>query len=137
MTGGNQGEAHAELIDGLMKSAIGRADLFLWKNHAGFDRRTKTRFGLPGSSDLLGCLATRITPAMVGMTFGRFLGCEAKTGKADPSKKQSAFGAALERVGGVYLVARDPDAIKRFILYGEGDHGRNANHAAGQNVGGP
>lgn len=56
------------------------------------------RFGLPGSSDVLG---------LVGPS-GRFLAVECKTLKGEQHEQQEKFQAMVERFGGVYVLVRDP-----------------------------
>ncbi|WP_316979211.1 hypothetical protein [Shumkonia mesophila] len=55
-------------------------------------------YGLDGSSDLVGILPG-----------GRFLGCEIKTPDGTQQPNQKKFEAAVNRVGGIYIVARSPD----------------------------
>jgi hypothetical protein len=61
------------------------------------------RFGLKGSSDILACVKKI------------FVGIEVKVGRDRTSADQKKFGAALERAGGIYIVARSvEDVIERL-----------------------
>jgi len=61
------------------------------------------RYGLKGSSDILACIN------------GRFVGVECKAGRDTVKKHQRAFGDALERAGGVYIVARSVDDVRERL----------------------
>ncbi|HMQ92497.1 MAG TPA: hypothetical protein PKA33_15990 [Amaricoccus sp.] len=61
-------------------------------------------FGLPGQSDIQGCLD------------GRWIGIEVKTAKGKQRKSQVAFQRAIEAAGGVYLIARSPEAAVEGIV---------------------
>lgn len=54
------------------------------------------RFGLPGQSDIQGCLN------------GKWIGVEVKTATGKQRKNQAAFQRAIEAAGGFYCVARSP-----------------------------
>lgn len=71
-----------------------------WRNQTGALRDQNgqlVRFGVPGSPDILACRA------------GRFIGIEVKTHTGRQSIQQQRFQAALERAGGLYIVARSVD----------------------------
>lgn len=53
--------------------------------------------GLPGQSDIQGCLD------------GRWIGVEVKSAKGKQRKSQVTFQRAIEAAGGVYIVARSPE----------------------------
>lgn len=57
------------------------------------------RYGLPGSSDILGCIK------------GRFIGIEVKVGRDRQRTNQADFAAAVERAGGIYILARSIDDV--------------------------
>lgn len=52
-------------------------------------------YGLKGSADIIGLLNT-----------GRFLAVEVKTGMARQTKEQKAFQQMIDKLGGLYIVAR-------------------------------
>lgn len=61
------------------------------------------RYGKPGSSDILACIS------------GRFVGVECKCGRDKVRKNQQNFGTALERAGGIYIVARSVDDVRNRL----------------------
>lgn len=81
--------------------AIGRIPgLLCWRNNSGAlpDRSGRViRYGLVGSPDILACYR------------GRFLGIEVKAKDGKQREAQVNFQRALERAGGVYVVARSVD----------------------------
>ncbi len=88
---------HADLVNRLLLavSPLGLA----WSNATGaakVDGRM-LRYGLPGSADILACVD------------GRMIGIEAKVGRDAWRPKQRAFADALNRAGGVYILARSTD----------------------------
>lgn len=88
---------HADLVNRLLLavSPLG----FAWPNASGAasaDDRL-IRYGLPGSSDILACVA------------GRMIGIEAKVGRDAWRPKQQAFARALTGAGGTYILARSTD----------------------------
>lgn len=95
---------HTELVNATLVALSARG-ILCWSNKtgAGFTLQGNfLRFGLPGSSDILGC----IPPT------GRLLAVECKTGNATQRKGQREFEAAVRRCGGLYIVARAPaDAL--------------------------
>ncbi len=69
----------------------------VWKNATGvarFGKRT-VAFGLKGSADIIGLLPG-----------GRFLAIEVKTGNAKQNKDQKNFQIMIEKMGGLYILAR-------------------------------
>lgn len=61
------------------------------------DGKRPIRYGLPGSSDIVGCLA------------GRWVGIEVKTETGKQRDAQIAFQRVIEVAGGIYIVARSPE----------------------------
>lgn len=90
---------HADLVNKLLLavSPLGLA----WSNATGAAKveGRMLRYGLKGSSDILLSLAPT----------GRLYGIEAKVGKDQWRPHQRAFAAALNRAGGVYILARSTD----------------------------
>lgn len=68
-------------------------------------------FGLcEGASDIIGWTPVTITPDMVGKRVAVFTALEVKLPHAKgASKKQLAFGAAVEEAGGIFAVPRSVD----------------------------
>ncbi len=74
------------------------------------------RYGLcTGSADLIGWQSVVITPAMVGQRFARFVSIEVKTPSGRLSPEQETWQAAVQKAGGIAVVARSVDDI-RFLL---------------------
>ena len=75
---------------------------FSWSNPTGAVKSEGRfiRYGLPGSSDILSCIK------------GRFVGVECKVGRDRVRDNQKNFGTALERAGGIYIVARSVDDVR-------------------------
>jgi hypothetical protein len=78
---------------------VGRPDVIIWNHPTGFDPERRIRYGLVGSADLIGCYR------------GRFLAIECKSARGVMSKEQKAFRAAVERIGGMYIVARSVEDV--------------------------
>ena len=78
--------------------AIGRMpDLLVWRQNVGKMIAANGRvvsFGVPGCPDIIGCYR------------GRFIGIEVKAPKGRQSDQQIKFQAAVERAGGIYILAR-------------------------------
>jgi hypothetical protein len=74
------------------------------------------RYGLcTGSADLIGWQSVVITPAMVGQRFARFISIEVKTPTGRLSPEQETWQAAVQKAGGIAVVARSVDDV-RFLL---------------------
>lgn len=81
--------------------------IFAWRNNSGAamlpgrgGAMMPVRFGLKGSSDILGII-----------DGGRFLAVECKQPKKYPTKEQRAFLAAVKDHGGCALVVRSVDDL--------------------------
>lgn len=82
--------------------------VFHWRNNSGAMRTEHgsfVRFGTAGSPDII----------VVLPPHGQILGIEVKDGRGSLSAAQKAFRDALERVGGLYLVARSLDDVIGFL----------------------
>lgn len=80
---------------------------FVWRNNTGAVKIGKRfiRYGTPGSSDILGILPD-----------GRFLAVECKREKGGRlSELQKAFLTAIQINGGVSIVARSVDELKKEL----------------------
>jgi hypothetical protein len=99
------GLEHDFLREATLWLAVG--GVFEWRNNTGVARNPETgqhvRFGIPGGSDLL-CV---VPP------FGRFLGVETKAADGRQSKKQKVFEMAVKSAGGVYVLARTLEDVRR------------------------
>ena len=78
-----------------------------WSNNTGALRDANdrlVRYGLKGSSDILGLIA------------GRFVAVECKAGRDRQRKEQMAFERAVTNAGGVYILARSvDDVVERLV----------------------
>ena len=83
-------------------------NLFIWKNHTGvarsLDSQRIIKYGLQGSADIIGLISD-----------GRFIAIECKTGSAKQSPKQVKFQLAVERFGGVYILAKSVDDFREKL----------------------
>lgn len=68
-----------------------------------------------GSSDLIGWTPVEVTEDMVGQTVAIFTGIEVKTPKGRPTEDQQRFLSAVNSAGGVGMVGRDPEEVKRTL----------------------
>ena len=79
----------------------------VWSNNTGAIKSASGRFqryGLIGSSDILGCSPD-----------GIFVAIEIKTGKAVQNKNQKKFEMAVEKRHGIYMVVRDISDLDVFL----------------------
>jgi hypothetical protein len=95
---------HSDLVNAILLevSPLGLA----WNNNTGAlkDQTDRlVRYGLPGSADVLACIA------------GRFIGIEAKVGSDRQRQNQKDFAAALRAAGGVYILARSVDDVRNTL----------------------
>ena len=83
-----------------------RSDMRLWRANAGAARigRRFIQFGIPGQADLTGIL-----------TGGRRLEIEVKSATGRQAPDQRAFQALVERFGGLYVLARSVEDVRRAI----------------------
>ena len=73
------------------------------------------QFGLKGSGDIHGLRAVTITEAHVGTVIGQYFSVETKTATGRQSEQQKKFGEMVNSLGGLYIVARDPEEAARII----------------------
>lgn len=104
----NRYAAHQAVVADVLAACGARSDCRLWANNTGVGRALThgaiIRFGLKGSSDILGLTSD-----------GRMLCLEIKTGAAVRSKFQRAFGAMIARFGGRYAVVRSGEDAKIYL----------------------
>lgn len=94
----------------------GIGDVRLFRNNVG---RLRDRFGNfiqygvcnPGGSDLIGWRSVVVTPDMVGTRIARFMAIEVKGPRGAPSDHQQAFLDAVDRAGGLAMVARSVEDV--------------------------
>lgn len=95
---------HGELVREILKTISQSEDCRAWINNTGAYKSGQRliRFGLVGSSDIIGILRN-----------GIFLAIEVKVGRDSQSDQQKNFEAMICRFGGVYILARNVgDAIE-------------------------
>jgi hypothetical protein len=103
-----------------IRLALGQTPgLRVFRNNVGAikDRNNRlVRYGLvTGSADLIGWQSVVITPAMVGQRFARFVSIEVKTPTGRLSPEQETWQAAVQKAGGIAVVARSVEDV-RFLL---------------------
>lgn len=97
-------EAHNKLINEILLTFGAGPNLRIWKNDVGVGRSLNgdrvLRWGLKGSSDIIG----------IGFG-GKFIAIEVKTGKAKQSEQQKNFQNMINKMGGVYILARSIEDV--------------------------
>lgn len=83
-----------------------------WRNNSGATKMPKksggyyfVRFGMKGSSDIIGLLPPS----------GRFLAVECKMPRGKPTPDQEAFLAAVNEAGGLGIVVRSLDELESMV----------------------
>jgi hypothetical protein len=78
----------------------------LWRANVGAARigNRLIRFGVPGQADLTGILAD-----------GRRLEIEVKSLTGRQTPQQVAFGRTIEKLNGIYILARCPDDVRQRL----------------------
>ncbi len=95
-----------QLQNAILRAFGTRSDMRLWRANTGvahFGRRF-IQFGIPGQADLTGILPN-----------GRRLEIEVKAAAGRQTPAQLVFQAMIERFGGVYVLARSVDDVRRAI----------------------
>jgi hypothetical protein len=103
-----------------IRLALGQTPgLRVFRNNVGAikDRNNRlVRYGLcTGSADLIGWQSVVITPAMVGQRFARFVSIEVKTPSGRLSPEQETWQTAVQKAGGIAVVARSVDDISFLV----------------------
>jgi hypothetical protein len=103
-----------------IRLALGQTPgLRVFRNNVGAikDRNNRlVRYGLcTGSADLIGWQSVVITPAMVGQRFARFVSIEVKTPAGRLSPEQETWQAAVQKAGGIAVVARSVDDVSFLV----------------------
>ena len=86
----------AELITAIKKYLASVPDTFAWKEHGG-------QYGTAGIPDIIVCHR------------GHFIALEAKVGKNQPTKLQSATIQQIRKAGGTAAVVRSVEDVKTII----------------------
>lgn len=102
---------HSDLVNEILLAVGGLPYVRCWKNSTGTAKSFSgnvIRFGLEGSSDIIGILQNE-------ENIGLFLGLEIKTGNATQNKHQKNFQAMVEKMGGLYKVCRSVEDATQFV----------------------
>ena len=94
----------AELITAIKKYLASVPDTFAWKEHGG-------QYGTAGIPDIIVCHR------------GHFIALEAKVGKNQPTKLQSATIEQIRKAGGTAVVVRSIEDVKAALAETERTHG--------------
>jgi len=97
---------HKKLQNEILRAFGVRGDMRVWLNPRGvglFGNRRVT-FGVPGQADICGLLHT-----------GRMVQIEIKVGPDKQSNDQKNFQAMIERMGGLYILARSVEDVRAAI----------------------
>jgi hypothetical protein len=98
---------HEKLVRDILVTFGSGHGLRIWKNNTGavkIDDRFLS-FGLKGSADILGIIGGQ----------GKFLAIEVKTGRGRQTKEQKAFQKMIETHGGLYILARSVEDVKKAL----------------------
>ena len=85
-----------------------RSDIRIWRSNSGAattHRGALVRFGVPGQADISGILAPS----------GRRIEIEVKSATGRQTQQQRRFQAMIERMGGVYILARSVGDVLRVL----------------------
>lgn len=100
--------SEAGLIHDILVEFGSRPDLRMWRANVGV-ARTRTgqfvKFGVPGQADISGIL----------WPHGRRLEIETKSATGRQREAQRAWQAMIERMGGLYILARSLDDVRAAI----------------------
>ncbi len=100
--------AHNALVKSiLLEISNDRYGIRAWRNETGMaisPTGHTIRYGLVGSCDILGVCRG-----------GRFLGIEVKTGSGRLRKEQEAFRDMIQRMGGLYILARSLEDVQKIL----------------------
>ena len=95
-----------QLQNAILREFGTRSDVRLWRANIGAARigRRFIRFGVPGQADLTGILPG-----------GRRLEIEVKSVTGHQTPDQRSFQTMIERFGGLYVLARSVEDVRRAI----------------------
>jgi hypothetical protein len=108
-----RGMTEHELVQSILLEFGSRPTLRLWRHNVGAAtyrgkdgaRGGLVRFGQAGQADIMGLIAPS----------GRFLAVECKTATGRQSDAQRNWQAMVERFGGLYILARSIDDVRRAL----------------------
>ena len=91
---------------------LGEKGWLVWEHKTGVawvkdrGKLRPVRYGLPGSTDIVGIVPHVVTEADVGRTLGVFVGCEVKVGKDTVKTHQKRFADRIQELGARYILVR-------------------------------
>lgn len=102
----------ADLVSEILHEFGSRDDCRIWRNNVG-SAKTRDgrfiRFGIPGQADISGILAVTLPG---GRVIGQRIEIEAKTKTGRQRPEQKKWQAMIERMGGIYILARSVDDVR-------------------------
>jgi hypothetical protein len=106
-----KGRLESEVQAGIISYLRLRGDFFFWRSNTGTMTKGKSfvKFGLPGSPDIMGCLAP--SGRMFGIEVKREIGGEL-------SKDQKWFRDELVKHGGLFIEARSVEDVRQGLPMG-------------------
>lgn len=107
----------------LVRLAASRLGITTFRNNVGSYRDPEGRwiqYGLAkGSSDLICWRGVRVRPEHVGSMIAVFTAIETKSRGGRLTEEQKNFLDAVERAGGIAIVARSPEDVERGLAVWE------------------
>ncbi len=100
--------SEAEIQRQILAEFGNRSDLRIWRSNCGKALSPTGRmvtFGVRGQSDIMG----------IRSPGGQLIGIEVKSAKGKQSEQQRNFQTMLERFGGIYILARSVDDVRRVL----------------------
>lgn len=96
-----------DLVQSILVEFGARTDLRIWRQNTGcaIGRAGLIRFGLPGMADISG----------IQFGTGRRIEIECKTATGRQSDAQRKWQAMIENAGGIYILARSVDDVRRVL----------------------
>jgi len=108
------GKQETSISDKVRIAAWEKYGIKLWRNNTGFDKLTKTHYGLKvGSADWIGVVPMVIEQRHVGCIIGAFFSIETKTdiGRMSKDGKQKEWLENRLEDGCIALVARKAEDV--------------------------
>lgn len=96
-----------DLVNDILLEFGARPDLRIWRQNTGAARTSRgalVRFGIPGQADISGILSN-----------GRRIEIECKSPHGRQTQEQRSWQAMIERFGGLYVLARSVDDVRRVL----------------------
>ena len=98
----------SQILAAILREFGSRTDMRLWRQNTGAAKDPRTgqviRFGIKGQADLSGILQG-----------GRRIEIECKTATGRQTKEQKAWQRMIEKMGGLYVLARGVEDVERAL----------------------